>query len=767
MEATAKYIVEGMTCSSCVNAVKSTLEAQDGISNVRVDLTTKLVVLDQEESAPEVAKLKAILKSKGYELNELPAETTTSDHESMSVHAGNRFEINPYLKHSVMGLALLPIAYLHYLTHHHGGPALIEWISTVIIMLLANDLLMKGLKRLFSRHQTMESLIVLSALAAISYSLFSTLWPNMLEAYKLMPTSYLDGPTIAIVFVSIGKWIESGAIRQTGMALKDLDKALPNQAMKKTASGIEQVSTSSLEKGDLILVKAGTHIPVDGLIVSGESTISMQAITGESMPLVVGKGEKVFAGGINHDGVLEVEVTAKQGQTMLGQMITTLQETRMKKAAPQQMADQIAAWFVPLVIGVAVLAALSWVVIGQLVDSQYMTLDVVSSTEEAYAMAIGTFIGVLVVACPCALGLATPLVVVKAVGLAAKEGILVKDLELLSKSENVTDVIFDKTGTLTVGQPTVTDVEVSPKVDIGMLQAIADLVSQHDNHPLIQGLGRWAKEHKTTFSNLKLDGLTLISGKGLLASISLDSSLDRKQLVIGNQSFIKEQGLLVSPRFTKFINEHLTKSLLLIGLDGAVIAAFALRDEPKPEASGMLSTLRERGLKTHILSGDKQEVVDELAEQLGFDVGSSDIRGGLSPQQKYEAVKTFQESGKTVLMLGDGINDSLAMQQADCSLAIGYGADLAKQTAMGVLLSLRMDILTRLPELSQQYNQRIKENLWWAFGYNITMLPMASGAVSALLGINIGHGWAGIAMAMSSLTVVLNAQRIGLKQKGS
>lgn len=708
-------LIEGMSCASCVRSVESALLNVPGVSAASVNYAAGRANVHGDVKVE--ALLHAVSKA-GYGASEPDAAREANKAKMLQ----QRLVLNGLQA----GLALLAGAALmfqgEWLMTRLGG-VLVAIIVLVILLLTGRRYYQGALASLRQGRATMDSLIALGTGSAWLYSMLVLLAPHYLEAAARHV--FFEAALFIIGFVHLGKSIEEFARGGTSLALSRLLDLRPRFAVRLQDGFEQEIAIDLVQPGDELLVRAGQAVPVDGELTQGTSTLDEQMISGEAEPVVKNPGDQLLAGTVNLDGAITLRASAVGSDTVLGRMAEAVQQAQDSKPPIANLADQISAWFVPAVILFAILAATAWWVAGQ-----------------GVGMAVTVFMTVLVVACPCALGLAIPMSIMVGVGRAAELGLLVKNGAALQAASYVDTLVLDKTGTLTLGQPEVTAVQVCPGADEEMLKAIAVTLEAVSIHPLAMAIVK-------TFTGteaLPIEDIKTEPGAGIRGV------WQGQPCLIGSEAFLLEEG------YPPFPYNPPTGSLMFVGHAGRWLGVIAAQDALRTEAATTLLALKQQGIEPVLMSGDRSEVVAAVAQQLNIQRYFAEM----TPQQKQAEIQALQTAGARVAMVGDGINDALALSQADVGIAMGTGSDVAIESADMTLLG---DDLGKLPlafNLARRVISNVKQNLGAAFIYNLCLLPVAAGVLYPATGTLLNPALAGLAMALSSISVVANALRLKL-----
>ena len=745
------FSIGGMDCANCALSIEKALKAMKGVTNAYVNYASEKATVEFDPMVAGEEKLVGIIQATGYKV--LPDESHESHGMDMSGHDHHAMlkaqEITEMRNRLVLSMvAAFPLFYL--MLHDLFGfpiPAfLMVGQSMGILSLLFATLSLFAGNLFFSRgilalaktkSANMDTLVAVGTLTAYIYSLFNLL-TNSGELYFEV-TAFL------IMFILLGKYLEALAKGRTSDALKKLIGLQAKTALVFRDGKELVVPINSVTVGDLVIVKPGEKIPVDGTIVDGSSSVDESMVSGESIPVDKMAGSKVIGATINQNGTFKFKAEKVGAETFLAQMIRLVQEAQGSKAPIQDFADTVSAYFVPAVIIIALFSLVVWLQLGQ---------------SPAFSLKI--FISVLVIACPCALGLATPTAVMVATGLGAKNGVLIKDAKILQLAGSITTIVFDKTGTLTKGKPDVTDVivgeakAVSTSIGIIDRKTIIHFAASAENrseHSLAQAILALAKNEKVELSESQK--FRAFSGKGIEAQV------DGKMVLFGNRRLFEDMGIKYDSFADRVLGlEKQGKTVMLVALDFAVVGIIAVADEIKPEAAQVVSRLLQMGKRIVMITGDNQLTANAIAKSAGID----EVMSQILPEGKAAAVKQLQQSTakkEIVAMVGDGINDAAALSQADIGIAIGTGTDIAIESADIVLAGKNLSTIIKAINLSTISLNKIKQNLFWALFYNVICIPVAMGLLYPVNGWLINPALAGAAMAFSSVSVVTNSLFMG------
>ncbi|MBU1104503.1 heavy metal translocating P-type ATPase [Patescibacteria group bacterium] len=725
--------ISGMHCASCAANIENALKKEAGIKSANVNFASEKLYLEFDSIEISIARIQKIIEGLEYKATEETAEEEMHDHHKEAKIQ----EVSKLKKRLIFALIFsLPIIYM-VMGEMIGlpMPTIFENYGTIIQFALATAVIVScfniwtsGFKKLLRLSPNMDTLIFIGTAVAYFYSLIISVL--MFLGTKVDAPLYYESAALILVFISLGKYLEAITKGRTSEAIKKLIGLQPKEATIIKDNEEIKIPIAEVKVGDIILVKPGEKIPVDGIVIDGYSGVDEKAITGESIPVEKKKDDEVIGATINKTGVLKFKATRVGKDTMLAQIIKIVEEAMGSKAPIQLLADKVSFYFVPSVIGIAIFAFAIWLLLGQ-----------------PLAFALTIFVAVLIIACPCALGLATPTAVMMGTGLAAKNGILIKSGKALEIARDINIVIFDKTGTLTRGEPSVTDIiQVKNGVSENSILQIAASVEKNSEHPLAQAIINKAKEKKVNLSEVK--NFQAIPGHGISAD------LENKKILFGTRKLMTDNQINPSLIEEKMIVlEDQGKTAMILAQDKEIIGIIAVADTLKDYSKEAVKMLHKMGKKVAIITGDNKRVGQAIAKLVGIDRVLAEVL----PQEKSAEIKKLQSEGNIVAMVGDGINDAPALAQADLGIALGSGTDVAMETGEIVLIKddLR-DVITAI-DLSKYTLNKIKQNLFWAFFYNIVGIPVAAGILYPFTGWLLNPAIAAAAMAFSSVSVVSNS----------
>ncbi len=733
------FPVTGMTCASCAVSVESILKAQKGVVKAAVNIATNTVLVEFISSEISTEQLRTALQSVGYDMI-----TNESDDAQKELEAVKEKQYNQLRFKTIASVILcIPLVLIGMFFMHAPYANYIMWIlSTPVVFIFGRQFFVNAYKQTKNKSANMDTLVALSTGVAYVFSVFNTLFPDYWHSRGLHADVYFEAAGVVIAFILLGKLLEDRAKSNTSSAIKKLIGLQPKTVTVIMPDGSEKViPVAGVKKEDVILVKPGERIPVDGEVKSGTSNVDESTITGEPIPTEKKTGNKVFAGTINQKGALYIIAQKVGGETVLAQIVKMVQEAQGSKAPVQKLVDKIAGIFVPVVIGIALLTFGAW-----------MMFD----GENALTHALLSMVTVLVIACPCALGLATPTAIMVGIGKGAEQGILIKDAESLERAKHVDVIILDKTGTITEGKPEVTDVIWSNGIDKDHFTHILTAIEKQSEHPLAEAITNYFKKTGSHQHPLKFDSFESITGKGVIATINDQIFfVGNKQLLIENQLSLNEA---THKNLEKLLDE--AKTVILFANQNRILATLAISDHIKTTSRQAIADLQQEGIEVYMLTGDNIKTATAVANSVGI----KHFKAEVLPAQKADFIKELQQKGKIVAMVGDGINDSHALAQADVSIAMGKGSDIAIDVAKMTIISSDLSLIPKAIKLSKRTVSVIKQNLFWAFIYNIIGIPLAAGILFPVNGFLLNPMIAGAAMAMSSVSVVSNSLLLKMRK---
>lgn len=736
------YDITGMTCASCSAAVERVTRKMEGVQESNVNLATNKMTITYDESkvSPEdiIGRVEKAgfgaaleqIKEKEQEKEE-KLEQEEDQHKIRQRVIGSIIFAVPLLYIS-MGHMLpfeLPLPRILSMEENPFNYALAQLLLTVVVLIFGRKFYIVGFKTLFHGHPNMDSLVAIGTGSAFLYSLVMTIRIPF-DAHAVH-SLYYESAAVVVTLVMLGKYFESKSKGKTSEAIRKLMELAPDTAVRLKEGKEEEIPVEQVNKGDVLLVRPGSKIPLDGIVVRGVSSVDESMLTGESIPVEKETGAEVIGGSMNYNGALEMEVTHTGKDTTLAKIIRLMEEAQGRKAPISKMADVVAGYFVPAVLVIAVLAAVIWAVTGHPIS-----------------FVLKIFVSVLVIACPCALGLATPTAIMVGTGLGASHGILIKSGEALEITHKAQAVVLDKTGTVTEGKPKVVQV-ISKTRSREELLWMAGACEVPSEHPLGKAIVEAAREQRGKLP--ACEEFSSITGQGIHAV------LEGKSFWIGNAKLLKEKNFSAKD-LEKEAEEIAAKGQtpMFVVIDGVMEGIISVADTVKETSRSAIDKIKKAGIKVYMLTGDNRWT----AEYIGSQVHADEVIAEVLPQDKAAVVQKLQQEGKTVLMVGDGINDAPALAQADIGVAIGSGSDIAMESSDVVLMRSDLEDVYRAIKLSKATIRNIKENLFWAFAFNSCGIPVAAGLLYAFGGPLLNPMIAGLAMSFSSVFVVSNALRL-------
>ena len=748
--------VRGMHCAACVGKVERALTSVPGVESASVNLATEQAAVVFDPARTDLARLRAAVAAAGYELAEarpdrVPGEAV--DGERAAREAAQRREKLKFVVGAVLSAPVLLGGMSHVLP---WVPGVLQnpWVQLVLatpVQVWVGWQFHRGFVHdLRYRTASMSTLVSIGTSAAYLWSVAVTLWPHAFMRHGAM--TYYDVSAVVITLVVLGRWLEARARGRTSEAIRRLMSLAP-RAARVIRDGVEMdVPTAEVRVGDFVRIRPGERVPVDGVVTEGASTVDESMLTGESLPAEKAPESSVFAGTVNRTGSFVFRAARVGSETTLARIIQLVAEAQGSRAPIQRLADRVAAVFVPIVLVIAALTFIAWWLFGP---------------EPAGLLALANAVAVLVIACPCAMGLATPTAIMVATGRGAEFGVLIKSAAALERLHRVDTVVFDKTGTLTVGRPAVTDViPVGPAVGVRAaggaaaeasgemtaadeILALAAAAEQASEHPLGEAVVARAKERGLALPPMR--EFSTVAGQGI------DAMTTDGRVLLGNRTLMDARGIdvdVLAPGVQRLAAEG--KTVIYVAFAGQVLGVIAVADVPKPEAKSVVAALKRLGVSVAMLTGDHRLTAEAIARQAGLDRVLAEVL----PEDKARAIKVLQAEGRRVAMVGDGINDAPALAQADVGIAMGSGTDVAIDAADVTLMRGDLNGVVTAIELSRATIRVIRENLVWAFGYNTILIPVAAGVLYPVWGVLLSPILAGSAMAFSSVSVVTNSLRL-------
>lgn len=737
------FSVLGMSCAACSKSAERSLKKTEGVSSAVVNIATEKASVEYDPKVCNVDNLRAAVEKAGFTM-ELEDHIDREDDTT----SFKRFLVAIVFASLLFTISMGPMAGISLpaiISPHHNplNYALIQAILAIVVMVAGKKFYIKGFKALYQLGPNMDSLVAVSTSASFIYSIISTFEiayepgfaDSILASGHHLPL-YYESCAMIIALIMLGKYLEGRSKSKTSEAIKSLLELQAKIAIIEVDGQEKEVEIDKVRVGDIVIVKPGQKIPVDGSVIFGSTSIDESMLTGESIPVEKTVGDPVTGASVNKNGYIKFKVEKVGKDTTLSQIIRLVEEAQNRKAPIANLADLISGYFVPTVIGIALVSGLAWLFIG--------------GTSFQFAFTI--FISVLVIACPCALGLATPTAIMVGTGKGAENGILIKGGDSLESAHKISTVTFDKTGTITEGRPRVTGVKnLSKSLDEDQLMSFAASIESNSEHPLADAIVDYSKEKGVEI--YPVEDFVSITGKGVEALIN------KKRVSLGNLKLIDSYGDINDKSSLKsMVDEYAERgnTPMLLAIDGHVKAIIAVADTIKEDSAKAVEKLHQMGIKVAMITGDNEKTALAIAKQVGIDI----VRADVLPSEKSKVIKDLQDQGEFVAMVGDGINDAPALALADVGIAIGSGTDVAIESADIVLMKNSLMDVPNSIKLSKETIRNIKENLGWAFGYNIIGIPFAAGLIYLFGGPLLNPMIAAAAMSLSSVSVVSNALRL-------
>ena len=746
---TLELKIGGMTCAACAKAVERVTKKLDGVENSSVNIATEKANIEYDSSKIKISQIKSAIEKAGYSIIEEKKESLV-DEDKLRKEKEMKTLFTKFIIAVGFSVPLFYIAMGPMISKPFGpwpvpsiidpiinplNYALIQMILVIPVMIAGYKFYVNGFKSLINRNPNMDTLVAIGTSAAFLYSAYTTfkIATTTMEVGNGHHQLYFESAGIIIALILLGKYLESRSKGKTGEAIKKLMGLQPKTALIVKGNHEIEIPIDEVEVGDIIIVKPGSKIPVDGVVVEGHTSVDESMLTGESIPVEKNVGDNVTGASINKNGVIKFRAEKVGSDTVLAQIIKLVEDAQGKKAPIAALADTVSGYFVPTVIIIALVSATLWFIVG--------------NKDLEFVLTI--FISVLVIACPCALGLATPTAIMVGTGKGAENGILIKSGEALELAHKVDTVIFDKTGTITEGKPTVTDIITTNDIDERYLIQLAVSAEKNSEHPLGEAIVKYGEENNIEFK--KVAEFKAIPGHGI------EVTIDSKVILLGNKKLMNDKNIALGSLEDKSDElAYVGKTPMYISIDNTLGGIIAVADTVKENSKKVIEKLHEMGIKVAMVTGDNKKTADAIAKEVGIDIVVSEVL----PKDKSNEVKKLQEQGKFVAMVGDGINDAPALAQADIGIAIGSGTDVAMESADIVLMkSDLMDVPTSI-KLSNETIKNIKQNLFWAFGYNTIGIPIAAGLLYIFGEPLLNPMFAAAAMSLSSVSVVTNALRL-------
>lgn len=730
------YKVSGMTCAACAVSVESYLKPLDGVKNVSVNYPNQSVILEFDESQIAIETIQSKVKEIGYEI-------ITGEAKEVQKAFEEKEEVRlKKLKSKLIFAAIFSIPIFIMAMFFMGKIPYENWIMMVlsipVLFWSGSEFFVIAWKKLKHFTSNMDTLVALSTGVAFTFSVFNTVYPQYFRSKGVMPHVYFESAVVIITLILLGRFLEEKAKSKTSSAIKKLMGLKPKNVTVIRNGEEIIIPIDEILKGEMIVLKPGDKVPVDGKVKKGESFIDESMISGEPIPLSKSKGDTVFAGTINQKGSLRIIATKVGNETLLSQIIKQVEQAQSSKPKIQKLADKIAGIFVPVVIALAIITFTIWYILGP---------------EPQITYALLSLITVLIIACPCALGLATPTALMVGIGKGAEQGILIKDAQALETAYKIDTLILDKTGTITEGRPEVTDIIWFDETNKNENSKVLLALESQSEHPLAEAISQYLKKENT--NSIQVEAFDSITGMGAKASYS------NSDYFAGNDRLMLSNNITISDDIIKKANalKSEAKTVVFFAKGKTILSIIAIADKIKESSINAVQQIQQMGIDIYMLTGDNEQTASVIAKQVGI----INFKANVMPSDKGDFIKDLQQKGKVVAMSGDGINDSHALAQSDVGIAMGSGTDIAMESASITLMNSDLKHIARAINLSKATMRTIRQNLFWAFVYNIIAIPIAAGALYPTFGFLLSPMIAGAAMSMSSISVLTNSLRLKSK----
>ena len=727
--------IEGMTCSACSNGLEKYLNKQDGIKQASVNLVMANASIEYDEKKLNIDNLNEFVKKAGFK--------SLGEFKEIKIEGKNKKEKIKFIIFTILAIIFMYIAMGHMVNlptleiidvnKNPIGYTICLFIFAILFIIYGFDVLKNGYKNLIHKTPNMDTLVGIGVLSSFIYSVYSMFLIIRGETH-VVHNLYFESVAMVIYFVKLGRYLDGISKDKTKEAIQKLVKITPESATIKIDGKEKTVTIDEVKKGDIVVSKPGERISVDGKIIEGKAHLDESFITGESKPASKSKGEKVIAGSINYDGYIEYEAEKIGKESTISEIVKLVVEASNTKAPIAKVADKVSSYFVPIVILLAILTFLAYLILGY-----------------DFSERLIVFVTILVVACPCSLGLATPLAIVVSEGLCANNGILVKKSEILENAQKINTVVFDKTGTLTYGTLKISEIKNYTNIEDKKLLQIVGSIESKSSHPIAKAFTEYLKENKLEFLEVKEFGN--VSGYGIIGKVN------NKKMIIGNAKILKSFDIENTYKDDEKNLAQKGNSIVYVVQENKIIALIGVNDIIRENAKEVIQELNKNKIETIMLTGDNKETAEKIAEDLGI----TKIISNVLPSEKTQEIKKLKQENKKVMMCGDGINDSPALATADIGVSVKSGTDIAMDSSDVILTRNSLDSILKLINISKKTMRIIKQNLFWAFFYNTLMIPIAMGILKPF-GISINPMIASLAMVISSLTVILNTLRLKMNQ---
>ncbi len=723
--------IDGMTCSACSNGLEKYLNKQDGISSAVVNLVMANASIEYDEKKIDQEKIEEFVKQAGFK--------SLGEFKEIKIENKSKKEKAEFIIFSILAIVLMYISMGHMVNlpvikflDPHNNPVnymVVLLILTICFIIYGFDILKNGYKNLIHKTPNMDTLVSMGVIASLGYSLYN-MYVVFLGNHHEVMNLYFESAAIIIYFIKLGRYIEGISQNKTKEAIQKLVKITPNTAVIKKDGLEKTVTLDEIQKGDVVITKAGEKIAVDGKVIQGTAHLDEAFITGESKPVTKKIGDKVLAGSLNYDGYIEYEAEKIGKESTVSEIVRLVVEATNTKALIAKLADKVAGYFVPVVIVIAIITFFIYLILGQ-----------------SFGESLTTFITILVVACPCSLGLATPLAVVISEGVCATSGILIKKSEILENAQKINTIVFDKTGTLTYGKLKISEIiNYSNLEEIELLQLVGS-IENNVTHPIGKAFTRYLEENKINL--LKVDNFQNIAGMGVTGEIN------NEEIILGNSKIVKNYNIQNNHIEDEKRLQEAGNSIVYVIKNKEIIAIIGVNDIVRQNCKEVIDELSKKKIQTIMLTGDNKQTAEKIAKEIGITKVISEVL----PKEKTKVIQELKKENKFVMMCGDGINDSPALATSDIGVSVNEGSDIAMDSSDVILTKNDLSSIVKLINISKKTIKNIKQNLFWAFFYNCLMIPIAIGILKPI-GISINPMIASAAMVLSSLTVIINALRL-------
>ena len=723
--------IDGMTCSACSNGLEKYLNKQNGVINASVNLVMANASIDYDEKILDQEKLEKYVKQAGF--------TSLGIFKEFKIQKQGKKEKVKFIIFTILAIVLMYVSMGHManlptpeILNSHTNPVVYTitlLVLTIMFLIYGFDILKNGYKNLIHKIPNMDTLVAIGVMSSFLYSLYG-MYMILQGNHEHTMNLYFESSAIVIYFIKLGRYLDGISKDKTKEAIQKLVEITPNEATIEINGEEKKVTLDEIKKGNIVICKPGEKIAVDGEIIEGKAHLDESFITGESKPTSKSIGEKVVAGSLNYDGFIKYKAEKIGKESTVSEIVRLVIEASNTKAPIAKTADKIAGYFVPVVIIIAIITFIAYLLLGFGISD-----------------AIITFVTILVIACPCSLGLATPLAIVVSEGLCANNGILVKKSEILEKASKIDTIVFDKTGTLTYGKLKISEIyNYSNLTETEILQ-LAGSIEIKSTHPIGKAFAYYMKENN--IETLQVENFENISGLGIVGEIK------NQKIILGNSKIVSKYSIENNHTVDEKKLANNGNSIVYVIRENTIIALIGVNDIVRENAKEVIQKLNEKNITTIMLTGDNLETAKKIAEELGI----TEVIANVLPKEKAEMIKKLKMENKHVMMCGDGINDSPALANSDIGVSVKSGTDIAMDSSDVILTKNELSSIYKLINISEKTIRNIKQNLFWAFFYNILMIPIAIGVLSPI-GITINPMWASLAMVFSSLTVIANTLRL-------